>query len=305
MSKLLSFNFECNNTRIIEDGKLWFNANDFCRQLGYRNIPAAISAHCSEGGIAKYDTPTSSGMQSMLYIDEGNLYRLVRESKLPGAKKFESWVYDEVLPSIRKTGSYSVSQHDLPSYQIEDPIKRALKWVDEYKGYQKQIEVVKTELVNANDTIEIQQPLVELAQDLIINAGHYTMAKAGGMLGYGRNNLFDLLRRNHIIQPNSTMPYRRYLDAGYFVVKIRRINDIITDGTQTFVTAKGLTWLHKLINRHKEELESKINTHGTDAIDNHYHSVAHGGYTSSNHDIKNIDNETVDVQTFLNTILDE
>ena len=54
----------------------------------------------------KRDTPTSSGIQSMSYINEGDLYRLIMKSKLPSAEKFESWVMDEVLPTIRKTGSY-------------------------------------------------------------------------------------------------------------------------------------------------------------------------------------------------------
>ena len=54
----------------------------------------------------KHDTPTSSGVQSMSYINEGDLYRLIMKSKLPSAEKFEAWVMDEVLPTIRKTGSY-------------------------------------------------------------------------------------------------------------------------------------------------------------------------------------------------------
>lgn len=57
-------------------------------------------------GVTKRDTPTSSGVQSMSYINEGDLYRLIMKSKLPSAEKFESWVMDEVLPTIRKTGGY-------------------------------------------------------------------------------------------------------------------------------------------------------------------------------------------------------
>ena len=68
------------------------------------NPRKAILDHCK--GVTKRDTPTSSGIQSMSYINEGDLYRLIMKSKLPSAEKFESWVMDEVLPTIRKTGSY-------------------------------------------------------------------------------------------------------------------------------------------------------------------------------------------------------
>ena len=72
--------------------------------LGYVNPRKAVNDHCK--GVTKRDTPTSSGVQSMSYINEGDLYRLIMKSKLPSAEKFESWVMDEVLPTIRKTGGY-------------------------------------------------------------------------------------------------------------------------------------------------------------------------------------------------------
>lgn len=71
---------------------------------GYNNPRDAVSRHCR--GVVKHDTPTSSGVQLMSYINEGDLYRLIMKSKLPSAEKFEAWVMDEVLPTIRKTGSY-------------------------------------------------------------------------------------------------------------------------------------------------------------------------------------------------------
>ena len=79
-------------------------ASDVAAALGYANPRKAVSDHCK--GVTKRDTPTSSGVQSMSYIGEGDLYRLIMKSKLPSAEKFESWVMDEVLPSIRSTGYY-------------------------------------------------------------------------------------------------------------------------------------------------------------------------------------------------------
>jgi prophage antirepressor-like protein len=106
MNELHIFNSEeFGKIRTIEiDGKPYFVGTDVAKALGYSNPRKAILDHCK--GVTKRDTPTSSGVQSMSYINEGDLYRLIMKSKLPSAEKFESWVMDEVLPTIRKTGSY-------------------------------------------------------------------------------------------------------------------------------------------------------------------------------------------------------
>lgn len=106
MNELQIFNSgEFGEIRTIEiDGKPYFVGTDVAKALGYSNPRKAILDHCK--GVTKRDTLTSSGVQSMSYINEGDLYRLIMKSKLPSAEKFESWVMDEVLPTIRKTGSY-------------------------------------------------------------------------------------------------------------------------------------------------------------------------------------------------------
>ena len=106
MNELQIFNSgEFGEIRTIEiDGKPYFVGTDVAKALGYNNPRDAVSRHCK--GVVKHDTPTSSGVQSMSYINEGDLYRLIMKSKLPSAEKFEAWVMDEVLPAIRKTGSY-------------------------------------------------------------------------------------------------------------------------------------------------------------------------------------------------------
>nr|DAP10218.1 MAG TPA: repressor domain protein [Caudoviricetes sp.] len=107
MNELQIFNNEeFGEVRMIEiDGKPYFVATDVATALGYTNPRKAVNDHCK--GVTKRDTPTSSGVQSMSYINEGDLYRLIMKSKLPSAEKFERWVMDEVLPSIRKTGGYN------------------------------------------------------------------------------------------------------------------------------------------------------------------------------------------------------
>ncbi len=90
---------------IEEDGKIMFVASDVAKMLGYTRPADAITAHCK--GSVKRRLPTNGGVQEMKVIPEGDVYRLITHSKLPAAEKFESWVFDDVLPSIRKTGSYT------------------------------------------------------------------------------------------------------------------------------------------------------------------------------------------------------
>ena len=98
---------------LIEDGKGLFPATDCARMLGYANPKGAVRSHCR--GVRELLTPYGKGMQKKNYIPEGDLYRLIIRSRLPAAQKFEKWLFDEVLPEIRKTGGYRVRPAgDLP-----------------------------------------------------------------------------------------------------------------------------------------------------------------------------------------------
>ena len=122
----VEFQFQSNTVRTVAiDGEVWFCATDVCKVFGYTNAPDAVSKHCKSGGIAKRDTPTVSGIQQMLFINESNLYRLIIRSKKPEAEKFETWVTSEVLPAIRKTGAYIHAPAMRPALTTAQ--KRALK----------------------------------------------------------------------------------------------------------------------------------------------------------------------------------
>jgi len=94
------------------EGKTYFVGGDVAKALGYARPADAISAHCK--GSVKHRVPTKGGKQEVKIIPEGDLYRLITHSELPAAEKFESWVFDEVLPSIRKTGMYSTTRPPQP-----------------------------------------------------------------------------------------------------------------------------------------------------------------------------------------------
>ena len=90
---------EFGRIRTLEiDGKIWFCASDVAAALGYSNPRDAVVRHCKPMGVVVYDTPTRSAVQKIKYISEGNVYRLIAGSKLPSAEKFESWIFDELVP---------------------------------------------------------------------------------------------------------------------------------------------------------------------------------------------------------------
>ena len=103
-----TFNFKDLPVRVISDpkGDFWFCGTDVCAILGYTNSRKALQDHCKQGGVTKRYTPTKSADQEMTFINEPNLYRLIIKSRKPEAEPFEAWVFEEVLPQIRKTGKY-------------------------------------------------------------------------------------------------------------------------------------------------------------------------------------------------------
>ena len=103
---------EFGRIRTLEiDGKIWFCASDVAAALGYSNPRDAVVRHCKPMGVVVYDTPTRSAVQKIKYISEGNVYRLIAGSKLPSAEKFESWIFDELVPETLKNGGYLLKKN--------------------------------------------------------------------------------------------------------------------------------------------------------------------------------------------------
>ena len=96
---------EFGRVRIVKDGdRFLFAARDVAKALGYKRPADAVKQHCK--GVGVLPTPSAGGVQETKFIPEGDVYRLIIRSKLPSAQRFEKWVFDEVLPSIRKSGGY-------------------------------------------------------------------------------------------------------------------------------------------------------------------------------------------------------
>ena len=204
-------NEEFGSVRTMEiNGEPYFVGKDVAEILGYVETAKAIREHVDEDdkGVSVLDTP--GGKQKMTIINESGLYSLILSSKLPNAKKFKHWVTSEVLPAIRKTGSYYI-QSKPDSYTIEDPAARARRWAEEYEE-KKALEV----------KIEEQKPLVEYAEhiqaskDVIDMKSMAKLASKNG-IKIGRNKLFSFLRDRKILD-RENIPYANYMDKEWFQV---------------------------------------------------------------------------------------
>jgi prophage antirepressor-like protein len=240
MSNIQVFNHEMFGELqvLVENGNVYFPATEVAKTLGYSNPSDAIIKHCKKEGVAFREVLTSGGKQQKKFISEGNLYRLIARSKLPEAEKFESWVFDEVLPTIRKTGGY-VSNDDLF-------IQTYLPFADEqtktlFKGV---LETVRKQ----NEQIAMMKPKAEAHDKFISGENYQSMAVVAKALGTGRNRLYDFLRKQKILMSNN-VPYQEYIDRGYFVVKEKSIQmgEQVINKPQTYVTAKGVDFIFRLL----------------------------------------------------------
>lgn len=117
-----------------------FHGNDVAAALGYSNTNKAIRNHC-KGRPFWAPLETAGGTQKTRFITEPDVYRLITHSKLPNAQRFEAWVFEEVLPSIRRTGGYVAAKPDESPEEImaravlvaQETIERQKRQLDEMK----------------------------------------------------------------------------------------------------------------------------------------------------------------------------
>ena len=122
---------------IEENGKMWFCGADVAKALGYKRTNEAITQHCKEPGTVNYRIGVQTGTKAdgtpaiqqikMKFISEGNVFRLITHSKLPKAEKFESWVFDEILPTIHRTGGYGNTNSSINIEAISKIVTAVIK----------------------------------------------------------------------------------------------------------------------------------------------------------------------------------
>ena len=133
MTNITRYNFNGADVRtiVLPNGEPGFVGKDVCDRLGYANHNDAIGRHC-RGVVRHYPLQTAGGMQKMRILTEPDVLRLIVSSALPGAEAFERWVFEEVLPAIRKTGSYSTrpaapASSPVEALQVADALATMLR----------------------------------------------------------------------------------------------------------------------------------------------------------------------------------
>ena len=140
---------------IQKEDKVLFCGSDIARALGYARPADAISAHCK--GVCVLPTPSAGGVQNTKFITEGDIYRLIAHSKLPSAERFERWVFDEILPSIRKHGAY----------MTEDVLEQALASPDFLIELATRLKTEKAKNAQLTVSNQIMQPKAEYFDMLV------------------------------------------------------------------------------------------------------------------------------------------
>lgn len=227
----------------IQNGKTWFCGTDIATSLGYSNPRDAIVRHCKSHGVVNHDVIDSMGRtQQMKFISEGNVYRLTAKSQMPRADEFENWIFDEIVPSVVNTGSYSV-QPQTPQTYLE-----ALKALVSSEEEKQRLAQEKKQLEQQNAKL---QPKADFADAAFATDDKVDIGMSAKILklGFGRNTLFDKLRKAGIFFANRNEPKQRFIDAGYFEMKekfIERNNHPGFVVTKVLVTQKGLAYINHL-----------------------------------------------------------
>lgn len=225
-------NQEFGYLRILEiDGEPWFIGKEVADTLGYKDTINAIKTHVDAEDKRGWQITTPSGKQRMNIINESGLYGMIFGSKLESATRFKRWVTKEVLPSLRKTGYYSLTNSKPDSYMIEDPVDRAKRWIEEQEE-KKALEQKNQELTTENQQLIIQQeedkPKIEVYNAISNTENTITVARMAGILfdkeqiRISQKKLYDYLRDKGYLCTTEHVhnkPSQRMLDKGYMTYK--------------------------------------------------------------------------------------
>ena len=233
--------------RTVEiNGKPYFAASDIIKALGYTNPSKAVKDHCRWVTKCYIPHPQSNNKEiEVNAIPEGDLYRLITHSELPSAKRFESWVFDEVLPSIRKHGLYAIDE------LVNNP-DLAIQALTALKEEREKNHKLETEVKVKNQLIGELKPKADYVDRILQNKGLVTItqiAKDYGMSGQAMNELLHSLKLQ-FKQSDQWLLYSKYHDMGY--THSETINITRSDGRpdvkmNTKWTQKGRLFLYELL----------------------------------------------------------
>ena len=217
---------------VIINNEPYFVGLDVANILEYQNGSRDINRHVDEEDRKSFSMFDGKQNRNQIVINESGLYSLILGSKLPSAKKFKHWVTSEVLPSIRKNGSYGIPKSFAEALQLA-------------ADQQKKIEEQQMAIEQSKPKVEFFDKVTGFSDTCDMKE----VAKILNFKGIGRNNLFEILRNENILDKQN-QPYQKYVDAGYFRVIESKWEDKDGDihiNLKTVVFQKGVDFIRKTV----------------------------------------------------------
>ena len=215
----------------VISGEPWFCLSDICKALELEQV-SRVKTRLNLNGVTTSKVIDRMGRkQEATFINEANLYKTIFQSRKESAERFSDWVTSEVLPSIRRTGSYSINERKPDSYMIEDPVERAKRWIEEQEEKQKLIE-----------TVQEQAPKAEYFDSLVNSNLLTNFRDTAKELGYSQTEFTGwLIAKGYVYKDSKGIlkPYEAYRKQGLFQMKDFKNPYNHFTGTRTFVTVKG------------------------------------------------------------------
>ena len=240
---------------VVRNGETWWILKDICRVLEMKaNSAGEVVKRLDKDEYDSIGLTDSLGRKQKAYVvSESGLYSILVRSDKPKAKPFRKWITTEVLPTIRRTGGYVGNE--------EMFIENYLPFLDE--PYQNLFRLQMMAINQLNERIRHDQPLVEFANqvsntDNLIDMNAMAKLAADKNFNIGRTRLFRWLKEMGVLMSNN-LPYQRYIDRRYFVVKesVFEVEGMKKTYRQTFVTGKGQLFIIGLLRKYygKEVLQ--------------------------------------------------
>ena len=213
---------------VIIDGEPWFVAKDITDRLEYQNGRDAIQRHVDEEDKADVGIHDGSQNRNMVVINESGMYALVLSSKLESAKKFKRWVTHDVIPEIRRTGSYQAPK------TLSEALRLAADQAEKIEKLEKENELLlpKAEFFDAVTDSKSAISIGEVAK--VLN------------MGIGQNKLFAFLRDQKILD-RQNIPYQEFIDRGYFrtIEQKYDVRGEVRINIKTLVFQKGIEYIRR------------------------------------------------------------
>jgi prophage antirepressor-like protein len=233
---------------VVINSEPWFIAADVCKALGIQRTDDGMSRlDADEKGAVSIRTP--GGEQQMTGINESGLYSLILGSRKPEAKAFKKWVTADVLPSLRKTGSYTMPAPVTPALpDFSDPAAAARAWADEVDAKRK----LAAEKDVAEKALALAAPKVAALDRITTSAENLTLTETAKVLGVKRATMTQKMNALGWIyrQNRSWVAYEKHIKSGRLTYKEAAYTDESTGAecarAYCHVTPKGLTDLAQM-----------------------------------------------------------